>query len=111
MKILGLLYCVNNFFPGHQLLGGLNIYRSEQLVSYVIPRERSVVIVQYWTPLYLKSWIKSLIILDFIRNLKSLSIPNKNKHLIYAAQLNNIYYFKQRAIFDRYRHFKYGQKS
>jgi len=40
---------------------------------------------EYWTPLYFKSWIKSLIILDFIRNLKSLSIPDKNEHLIYAA--------------------------
>jgi hypothetical protein len=49
MKILGLLCCVNNFFPGHWLLGGLNTYHSEQLVSYVIPCERSVVIVQYAT--------------------------------------------------------------
>jgi len=66
---------------------------------------------EYWTPLYLKSWVKSLIIFDFIRNLKSLNIPDKNKHLIYAAQSNNIYYFKQRANFDRYRHFKYVRKS
>lgn len=47
MKNLGLLYCMNNFFPSHWSLGDLNTYPSEQLVSYVIPRERSVVIVQY----------------------------------------------------------------
>jgi len=45
MKILGLLYCVNNFGPSHCLLGGLKTYPSEQLVSYVIPHEQLVVIV------------------------------------------------------------------
>ena len=43
---------------------------------------------EYWTPLYLKSWVKSLMILYFIQNLKSLNIPDKNKHLKYAAQSN-----------------------
>jgi len=47
LKFLHLLYDVNNFFPSHRSLGNLNTYPSEQLVSYVIPRERSVVIVQY----------------------------------------------------------------
>jgi len=35
------------FFPSHRSLGNLNTYPSEQLVSYVIPRERTVEIVQY----------------------------------------------------------------
>jgi len=45
---------MNNFSSCHWSLVDVNIYSSEQLLSYVIPREQSVVIVQYNSRLRIK---------------------------------------------------------
>jgi len=47
---------MNKFSPGHWSTVDVNIYPSEQLLSYVIPRERSVVIVQYFNFHVVKQW-------------------------------------------------------